>query len=202
MQKGVCSYEYIDNWEKIDETTLLPKEAFYSNLNLEKISDEGSAHSQKVWDVFKIKNLGEYHDLYVQNDRLLLSGVYENFRNMSLNIYERHPVHFVFALGLAWQACLKMTGVKLELVADYDMILMIEKGIRGGICQTIHRPAKANNKYMKNYNKNIESSYIEYLDVNNLFGWTMYQKLPVNDFKWIEKEQLSKFNEDFIRNLR
>ena len=80
------------------------------------------------------------------------------------------------------------------------MLLMIEKGIRGGICQAAHRYAKANNKYMKNYDKNIESSYIEYLDANNLYGWAMSQKLPVNDFKWVKQEELSKFNEDFIKN--
>ena len=119
---------------------------------------------------------------------------------MCLNIYELDPVYFVSAPGLAWQACLKKTKVELELLTDYDMILMIEKGIRGGICQSTYRYAKANNKYMKNYNKNIESSYIEYLDANNLYGWAMSQKLPVNDFKWIKKEELSKFNEDFIKN--
>ena len=81
------------------------------------------------------------------------------------------------------------------------MILMIEKGIRGGICQATHRHAKANNRYIKNYNKNIESSYIEYLDANNLYGWAMSQKLPVNDFKWVKQEELSKFNEDFIKTM-
>ena len=96
--------------------------------------------------------------------------VYEYFRNMCLNIYELDPVHFVSAPGLAWQACLKKTGVKLELLTDFDMILMIEKGVRGGICQATHRHAKANNNYMKNYNKNIESSYNEHLDANNLYG--------------------------------
>ena len=115
-------------------------------------------------------------------------------------MYELDPIYFVSAPRLAWQACLKKTGVKLELITDYDMLLMIEKGIRGGICQAAHRYAKANNKYMKNYDKNIESSYIEYLDANNLYGWAMSQKLPVNDFKWIKKEELSKFNEDFIKN--
>ena len=80
------------------------------------------------------------------------------------------------------------------------MILMIEKGIRGGICQTPHRDAKANDKYMKNYNKSIDSSYIKYLDANNLYGWAMSQKLPVNDFKSVKKEDLSKFNEDFMKN--
>ena len=101
---------------------------------------------------------------------------------------------------LAWQACLKKTEVKLELIADYDMILMIEKRINGGICQATHRYTKANNKFMKNYDKNIDSSYIEYLDANNLHGWTMSQKLPVNGFKWVKQKQLSKFGENFIKN--
>ena len=118
---------------------------------------------------------------------------------MCLDIYRLDPVYFVSAPGLAWQACLKKTEVKLELLTDYDMILMIEKGIRGGICQATHRYAKANNKYMKNYDKNNESSYIEYLDANNLYGWAMSQKLPVNGFKWVKQKKLSKFNEDFIK---
>ena len=192
LQKGVYPYEYMDSSEKIDETALPSKEAFYSNLNLDNMSDEDYAHAQKVWDVFKIKNLGEYHDLYVQSDTLLLADIFENFRNMCLNIYELDPVYFVSAPGLAWQACLKKTGVKLELLTDYDMILMIEKGIRGGICQATHRYSKANNKYMKNYDKNIESWYIEYLDANNLHGCAIYQKLPVKDFKRVKKIRIIK----------
>ena len=183
LRKAFYPYEYMDSWEKFDQTLLPPKKDFYSNLNLENISDEDYSHAKKVWDVFKIKNVGEYHDLYVQIDTLLLADIYENFRNMCLNIYELDPLHFVSASGLAWQACLKKTGVKLELIKDYNMILMIEKCIRGGIYQATHRHAKANNKYMKNYNKNIESSYIEYLDANNLYGWAMSKKLPINDFK-------------------
>ena len=112
--------------------------------------------------LFEIKNLGEYHDLYVQNYTLLLSDIFENFRNMCLSIYELDSVYFLSAPGLAWQACLKKTGVKLELLTDYDMILMIEKGITGRICQSTYRHTKANNKYMKNYDKNIEPSYIEF----------------------------------------
>ena len=121
---------------------------------------------------------------------------------MCLDIYELDPLYFVSAPGFAWfkKACLKKTEIELQLLTDIDLVLMIEKGIRGGICQATHRYAKANNKYMKNYNKNIESSYIEYLDANNLYGWAMSQKLPVNDFKWIKKEELLKFNEDFIKN--
>ena len=135
-----------------------------------------------------MKDLGAYHDLYVKIDTLLLSDIIENSRNMCLDIYELDSAYFVSAPGLAWEACLKKTGVKLELLTDFDMTLMIGKGSRSGICQTSHRYAKANDKYMKNHNKNIESSSIEYLDANNLYGWAMSQKLPVNDFKWIKKK--------------
>ena len=190
----------MDSWEKFNETVLPPKKDFYSNLNLEDISKEDYVHAQKVWDVFEIKNRGEYHDLYVQSDTLLVADVFENIRDKCVEIYKLDPAYFVSASGIAWKACLKKAEVKLELITDYDMLLMIEKGIRGGICQATHRYAKANNKYMKNYDKNIESSYIEYLDVNNLYGWAMSQKLPVNDFKWVKQEELSKFNEDFIKN--
>ena len=187
----------MDDWEEFDETTIPPKEAFYSNLNLKGVSDAYYEHAQKVWEVFEIKNRGEYHDLYAQSDTLLLADVFENFRNMCLEIYELDPIYFVSAPKLAWQTCLKKTKVKLELLTAYDMLLMVEKGIRGEICQVIYRYAKANNKYMKNYDKNNESSYIEYLDANNLYGWAMSQKLPINGFKWTKN--LSKFNEDFIK---
>ena len=200
LRKGVYPYEYMDSWKKFDETPLPPKKDFYSNLNLEDISNEDYAHAQKVFEVFKIKNLGEYHDLYVQSDTLLLADVYENFGNMCLEKYQLDPVYFVSVPGLAWQTCFKKTGVTLELLTDIDMLLMIEKETRGGICQATYRYAKANNKYMKNYNKNIESSYVQYLDANNLYGWVMSQKFPVNGFKWVKQEELSKFNEDVIKN--
>ena len=133
LRKGVYPYEYMDSWEKFDKTRLPPKDTFYSNLNLEDISDEDYANTQKVWDVFEINNLGKYHDLYVQSDTLFLGDVYENFINMCLDKYGLDPVYFVSAPGLPWKACLKKTGVKLGLLTDYDMILMIEKRIRGGI---------------------------------------------------------------------
>ena len=108
----------------------------------------------------------------------------KNFRNKCIDIYELDPTHFLSAPGLAWQTCFKKTEVKLELLTDVDMLLMVEKGVRGGICQAINRYAKANNKFMKNYDKNKESSYIQYLEANNLYGWVMSQKLPVDGFKW------------------
>ena len=152
-----------------------------------------------MWGVFEINNRGEFHDLYVKSDTLLLADVCENFRNMCLDIYGLNLVYFASAPGLAWQTCLKKTEVKLELSTGYDMILMIEKEISSGICEARHRYAKANNKYMKSYDKNIESSCIEYLDANNLYGWATSQKLPTNGFRWVE--YLSQFNEDFIKNM-
>ena len=152
----------------------------------------------KVFEEFKLKNLGSYHDLYVQSDTLLLVDVFENFRNKCIEIYERDPAHFLSAPGLVWQACLKKTEVKLELLADIDMLLMVERGIRGRICHAIHRYVKVNSKYVKNYDKNMEAPYVEYLNVNNLYGWAMSLKLPVNGFEWVE--ELSQYKEDFIKN--
>ena len=166
--------------------SLPSKESFYSNLNMENIDDIDYRHGNNVFKRFKLKNLGEYHDLYVQSDTLLLADVFENFRNKCLEVYELDPAHFLSLPGLAWQACFKKTNVKLELLTDYDMLLMVEEGIRGGICHSIHRYAKANNKYIENFDENKESSYIQYLDANNLYGWAMSQKLPKNYFKWVE----------------
>ena len=188
----------MDNWERFNQASLPNKESCYSNLNMENIDDIDYRHGNNVFERFKLKNLGEYHDLYVQGDTLLLADVFENFRNKCLKVYELDPAHFLSLPGLAWQACLKKTSVKLELLTDYDMLLMVEEGIRGGICHVIHRYAKANNKYMKNYDKNEESSYIQYSDANNLYGWAMSQKLPINGFKWLE--DTSGMNEEFIKN--
>ena len=198
LRKGVYPYEYMDTWEKCDETQLPDKKAFYSKLDLEDITDKDYEHAQKVWKVFGIKNLGEYHDLYVQSNTLLLADVFENFRDKCIEIYELDPAHFLSAPRLAWQACLKKTRVNLELLADIDMLLMVEKGIRGGIFQATHRYARANNKYMNDYDKNFESSYLVFLDANNLYGWAMSQKLLINGFEWVKK--LSRFNERFIKN--
>ena len=146
----------MDSWKRFKEESLPDKESFYSELNKEGITDEDYAHAQKVWDTFNIKNLGEYHDLYVQSDTLLLADVFESFRDKCIEIYELDPAHFLSAPGLAWQACLKKTEVKLELLTD-NMLLMFEKGIHCGMCQVSHNYAKAN-KYLKNHDKNIESS--------------------------------------------
>ena len=156
----------MDTWERLDETSLFDKEAFYSSLNMEDITDVDHRHAKRVFKNLNDKNLGDYYDLYVKSDTLLLADAYENFRNKYIEIYELNPAHFLSTPELAWQTFLKKTEVNLELLINVDMLLMVEKGIRGGICHAIHRYAKANNKYMKNYDKNKESSYIQYLDAN------------------------------------
>ena len=202
LRKGVYPYEYKDNWEIFNETSLPSKESFYSNLNTEDIDDIDYRHGNNVFNKFKLNNLGDYHDLYVQSDTLLLADVFENFRDMCLKEYEQDPAHFLLLPGLAWQACLKKTNIELELLTHYDMLLMVEEGIRGEIWHSIHRYAKVNNKYMKNYNNNEGSSYVQYLDANNLYGWAMSKKLPVNGFKWIDNNETAGLviNEDFIKN--
>ena len=153
---------------------------------------------KEVCKDFETKYLGEYHGLHCKSDTLLLSDVFENFKKMCPNVYELDPVKFLPAPGLAWQPALKKTGVKLELLTDIDMLVMVEKGIRGVICHVVYRYRKAKNKYMRDYDKSKESSYLKYWDVNNLYGWAMSQKLPVNDFEWIKDTSL--FNEFFIKN--
>ena len=156
-------------------------------------------YTKTVYKEFKINNLSDYRNLYVQSNTSLLAEVFENFRNKCIAIYKLDPADFSSAPGLAWQACLKKTEVKLELLTDIGMLLMVEKGTRGGIFRSIHKHAKANNKYMKNYNKNKESSYLMYLDANDICdGSEMSQKLPVGVFKW--KKEIHKFNKDFIKN--
>ena len=129
---------------------------------------------------------------------MLLADIFENFRQSCLKNYKLDPAHFVSLPGLAWQACLKKTIVELDFITDYDMLLMIEDGIRGVICHAIKRYAKANNYYMKDYNKNKESFYIQYLDTNNLYGMAMCEKLPVKGFKWMV--DISGIDENFVKN--
>ena len=119
LRKGVYPYEYMDNWERFNETSLPSKESFYSNLNMEDIDDVDYRHGNNVFNKFKVNNLGDYHDLYVQSDTLLLADVFENFRDMCLKEYELDPTHFLSLPGLAWQACLKKTNVELELLTEY-----------------------------------------------------------------------------------
>ena len=198
LRNGVYPYEYIDGWDKFNEKIIPSKESFYSNLTLEDITKTDYAHANNVFKKFNINNLGEYHDFYVRSHTLLLADIFENFRQSCLKNYGLDPAHFVSLPGLAWQACLKKTNVELELLTDYDMVLIVEEGIRGGIGHAMQRYAKANNKYMKDYDKKKKSSYIQYLDANNLYGQAMTETLPVRGFRWME--DISKIDEDFVKD--
>ena len=198
LRKGVYPYKYMDGWDKFNEKIIPSKDSFYNNLTLENISQTDYAHANNVFKKFNINNLGEYHDLYVRSDTLLLAYIFENFRQSCLKNYELDPAHFVSLPGLAWQACLKKTTVELELLTDYDMLLMVEEGIRGGICHAIQGYAKVNNKYMNDYDKKKNPSYIQYLDANNLYGKAMTEKLPVRGFKWVN--DISEIDEDFVKD--
>ena len=184
-RKGVYPYDYIKSIETLSETQLPPKEEFYSKLNDEEISDDDYQHAIKVWNKFQCQTIRDYHDLYLKSDILLLADVFENFRKTCLHHYNLDPAHYYTSLGLAGDACLKETGQELQLSHDYDMLMMFEQGIRGGISHISKRYAEANNKYMINYDPDKTSSYIQYLDANNLYGWAMSQPLPTNGFKWM-----------------
>ena len=184
-RKGVYPYDYMDSFSKFNYTELPDIEEFYDLLTDTNVSENDYKHAKNVWNTFNLQNMGEYHDLYLKTDILLLTDVFENFRKTCLTYYKLDPLHYITSPGLAWDAMLKMTGINLELITDIDMQLFIEKGIRGGISTITHRHAEANNKYMKNYDPDKPSSYIMYLDANNLYGWAMSQPLPYGGFKWV-----------------
>ncbi|KAK3794857.1 hypothetical protein RRG08_001008 [Elysia crispata] len=186
MRKGVYPYEYMDSWERFEETKLPPKEAFYSKLSDGNISDSDYEHAQRVWETFGCQTLGNYTDLYCRTDVLLLADVFENFRKTSQKQYRLDPAHYYTSPGLSWDALLKKTGVELELLTDYDQHLFIEKGMRGGISMVSKRHARANNPAVEGYDPEKPNSHILYLDANNLYGWAMSQPIPTGGFRWVE----------------
>ena len=159
-RKGVYPYEYMDSWDRFEETSLPPINKFFSKLNGSGISEEDYEHANRIWDKFSIRNLGEYHDLYLRTDVILLANVFEEIRNTCMKHYGLDPANFYTSPGLAWKACLKKTGIELELLKDPNMLLMFERGIRGGITQSIHRYVEANNEYMDKFDPEKPSSYI------------------------------------------
>ncbi|XP_072028310.1 uncharacterized protein [Amphiura filiformis] len=191
LRKGVYPYDHVNSLERLQETYLPSKEAFYSRLNEENISDEDYEHAQKVWEGFEMKTFREYHDLYLESDVLLLADVFESFREVCQKNYELDPAWYFTAPGLAYDAMLKKTGARLELLNDVDMMQMIEKGIRGGVSMIITRHSEANNKYMgPDFDPTRPSKFIQYLDANNLYGHAMSQPLPTGGFKWMSANEL------------
>ena len=196
-QKGFYPYEYMDTEEKFNDIKIPPREAFYSKLSGRGITEKDYKHAGNIWNSFKMKTFKEYHELYNITDVLLLADVFENFRDLCLKIYGLDPVYYFTAPGLAWDACLKMTSIDLELLSDPNMLLMFEKGIRGGISIISNRYGEANNKYMqKGFNKNKPSKYLMYLDANNLYGCAMSEKLPTHGFKWLTGGEMEKIYEN------
>ena len=193
-RKGVYPYDYMDSFDKFNKTELPTKEEFYSILIDEHISNEDYTHAQNVWNTFKLQTMGEYHNLYLKSDILLLADVFENFRRTCIQYYKLDPCHYFTSPGLSWDAMLKMTNIKLELMTDINMFQFIEKGMRGGISYIANRYGKANNKYMKEYDEKAPSKYIMYLDANNLYGWAMSQYLPTGGFRWMTEKQISELN--------
>ena len=199
-QKGYFPYDYMDNIEKLKDTKPPPQQAFYSKLTEKGINNYSYNHVLNVWKTWNMKTFKEYLELYNITDVLLLADVFENFRDICLKNYGLDPVYYYTAPGLAWDAMLKMTGINLELLSDVDKLLMVEKGIRGGISIISNRYGKANNKYMKDYNKKEASKYLMYLDANNLYGAAMSEKLPVHSFKWMTNKEIENmFNNQIVQ---
>ena len=199
-QKGFFPYEYLDSIEKLKDLTPPPQKAFYSKLTGKGINNYNYNHVLNVWKTWNMKTLKDYLELYNITDVLLLADVFENFRDICLKNYGLDPVYYYTAPGLAWDAMLKMTKINLELLSDVDKLLMIEKGIRGGISIISNRYGKANNKYMKDFNKKELSKYLMYLDANNLYGAAMSEKLPVHSFKWMTNKEIENlFNNQIVQ---
>ena len=199
-QKGFYPYEYMDNVEKFKENKPPPRKAFYSKLSGRGITKTDYKHVWNVWNTFNMKSLKDYHEFYNITDVLLLADVFENFRDLCLKNYGLDPVYYYTTPGLAWDACLKMTNIQLELLSDVNMLLMFEKGIRGGISIISNRYGEANNKYMKKFNKKKLNKFLMYLDANNLYGWAMSQKLPTHGFKWLSSGEMEKlFNNQIVQ---
>ena len=188
-EKGVYPYDYMNAFDKLNDEQLPSKEQFYSRLTEEDITTDDYNKAKQIWKHFGIKSMGEYHDLYLKTDVLLLTDVFENFRDMScLSYYGLDPVYYYTLPNFAFDAMLKLTSVEIDLVYDQEMYEMIEAGLRGGMTQTTCKKVEANNKYMgSDYDKNKASSYINYLDANNLYGLSMIQKLPYRNLKWDDK---------------
>ena len=195
-RKGVYPYEYIDSHDRFKETELPSIHDFHSTLG-GKITQEDYHHAQKVWHEFNCKNLGEYHDLYLKTDVLLLADVWTTFRQTAMLHYSLDPSHYVSAPALSWDAMLKMTGVKIELFTDMAMHDFTEKAKRGGIAMAAHRYFKANNPKMGvAFNPSKPTTWISYVDANNLYGWAMSQFLPIGNYRWEASPEYLKQNQD------
>jgi hypothetical protein len=208
LRKGIYPYEYMDTWGKFEESSLPSISKFYSSLNDKNVTKNDYKHALDVFEKFKMKNLGDFHDKYLLSDTLLLAAVIEGFRDVCMKNYKLDPCYYYSAPGLSDDAAFKLTKAEIELLTDYDMYLMIESGIRGGISMAPGRYAKANNTYIVEKGKilklsekdailkgifveNLPESYIVYLDCNNLYGKAMCEYLPTGMYSWLTQEEIN-----------
>ena len=169
-EKGVYFYDYATSFAVFSEKSLPPKEAFYNQLREEHISDEDYDRAKMVYERTGCETLLDYMELYVRTDALLLCDIFENFREVCLSYYSLDPCHYMSLPAFSWDAMLKMTGVKLEYITDIEHYTLVEKNLRGGVTTINHRLFTANNKYLDDYDPDKPSTYIIYIDANNLYG--------------------------------
>jgi hypothetical protein len=185
--KGSYPYEYITSPDVLNETQLPPIEEFKTKLKPDGITQEEYDEAQIVWKEFNCKTLKEYHNIYLIKDVLLLADCFETFRKVFLTNHNIDPYYYYSTPGLTWDCGLKYTGVVLDTIENYDMYLMIEKGIRGGYSGVLGtRYVKANNYKVKDYDSNKPSNWLAYLDANNLYGGAMQKHLPTGNLQWEE----------------
>ena len=177
-EKGIYSYEYMNSFKRFNEDGLLDKSKFLSLLKDSSINEKKYGRALNVWKVFKIKNLGEYHDLYLKTDVLLVADVFEKFIKICLNYYSLDPYHYFSAPGLSFDSMFKMTEIKLELISDINVYLYIEKDMKGGISYISKRHSKVS-----------DNNSIIYWDINNLYGFAMIQPMPYCDFIFLTKKR-------------
>ena len=202
-RNGIFPYSWFDDEAKMVETRLIPRDKFFSNLTEEGVSEEDYSHAQTVWEKFGMTTLKEYHDLYLMTDVLLLADVVQQFRGLVKREYDLDPLHYYTAPGFSWDAMLKLTTTSLygekttrhlDLITDSDQGLFIEKGIRGGISMISHRYAVANNPEIPDYDASKPINWLQYLDANNLCGWTMMQPLPERNFRFLSEKEVVDFD--------
>ena len=194
MRKGVFPYEYLKTKEVLGETCLPPREAFFNKLNEEDITEAEYCFAHEVWDKFQCKTIQDYMEIYLKTDVMLLADIFENFRSNCLEYYDLDPVKYYSLPHFTMDAFLRQSNFTLELLTDVDQYLFFSKGIRGGLSMIAKRYARANNKYMKKYDSSIQSSFIIYLDANNLYGKAMMECLPYGDFEWLTKDDIEELN--------
>ncbi|MES9903031.1 MAG: hypothetical protein ABW168_10145 [Sedimenticola sp.] len=194
LRKNVYPYTYMNDESRFEETRLPAKEAFYSEVKKSHISDADYEHACTVFNTLAISTIGEYSDVYLKTDVLLLCDIFENSRQVCHRDYTLDPCNFYSAPGLSWAAMLRMTRVELELITDVDDLLFWERGIRGGISQISHRHAEANNPYLTSYDMTEPTSYISFWDCNNLYGWACMQKLPIRNFRNLNEVEVLQFD--------